>query len=76
MQGSAADLVKKAMIEVNRYGKLKMLLQVHDELVFEGPAEVLEAEAPQVKKIMEGVIPLKVPLKVHYAIGSNWDEAH
>ena len=53
-----------------------MLLQVHDELIFEGTPEDIELQAPVIKKIMENVAKLKVPLKVNYAIGNNWDEAH
>ena len=56
--------------------KSKMLLQVHDELVFEVPPDELEAVTRLVKKIMEGVWNLKVPLKINIAHGENWDEAH
>lgn len=76
IQGTASDLVKKAMIEVYDKVPLKMLLQVHDELIFEEREEVLKEYAPQLVRIMEGVAQLKVPLKVNYAIGDNWDEAH
>ena len=68
------------MIEISQDAvnnqKLDMLLQVHDELIFEGSAEDIKSQAPVIKKIMEGVAKLKVPLKVNYAIGDNWDEAH
>lgn len=76
IQGTAADLVKLAMIEVDKAISLPMLLQVHDELIFEDTKENLEAQAPALVKILEGVASLKVPLKVNYAIGFNWDEAH
>ncbi len=81
IQGSAADLIKLAMIRVDgalRGKKLKsaMLLTVHDELVFEVPPEELETVARLVKDIMEGVWKLKVPLKVNITHGRNWDEAH
>ena len=80
IQGTASDLVKLAMIEISQDAvnnqKLDMLLQVHDELIFEGSAEDIKSQAPVIKKIMEGVAKLKVPLKVNYAIGDNWDEAH
>lgn len=76
IQGTASDLVKKAMIEVFDKVPLKMLLQVHDELIFEEREEVLKEHAPQLVRIMEGVAQLRVPLKVNYAIGNNWDEAH
>ena len=80
IQGTASDLVKIAMIEISQdqvnNQKLDMLLQVHDELIFEGTPEDIELQAPVIKKIMENVAKLKVPLKVNYAIGNNWDEAH
>jgi DNA polymerase-1 len=81
IQGSAADLIKLAMIRVDgalREKKLQsaMLLSVHDELVFEVPPQEVEEVTPLVKKIMESVWELKVPLKVNMAVGNNWDEAH
>lgn len=80
IQGTASDLVKMAMIEISQdkknNEKLDMLLQVHDELIFEGSLADVEAQAPVIKRIMENVAKLKVPLKVNYAIGDNWDEAH
>lgn len=76
MQGTAADIVKKAMIEVDKVLPDRMTLQVHDELVFEVPqGEALEI-CQMVKQKMESVIQLKVPLKVNIAQGLNWDEAH
>lgn len=76
IQGTAADLVKIAMIEVDSKMNLAMLLQVHDELIFEDSQENLVAAAPQLVQILENVAQLKVPLKVNYAIGLNWGEAH
>lgn len=76
IQGTASDLVKMAMIDVERTTKLDLLLQVHDELVFEGTPELIEVELPKIKFAMENVARLKVPLKVNAATGSNWDEAH
>ncbi|MBW2467664.1 MAG: DNA polymerase I, partial [Deltaproteobacteria bacterium] len=81
IQGSAADLIKLAMINVAgaiRQKKLEsdMLLSVHDELIFEVPPHELDALQTLVKKIMEGVWELKVPLKVNLAVGDNWAEAH
>ena len=81
IQGTAADLIKKAMIDIhNRLTeegfRSKMLLQVHDELVFEVPEEELERLIPMIRGEMEGVFPLKVPLKVDINRGKNWDEAH
>jgi DNA polymerase-1 len=76
IQGTASDLVKKAMIEVHKTVPVRMLLQVHDELIFEDTAENLEKLTPQLVSIMENVAQLRVPLKVNYSIGDNWDEAH
>ncbi|MEK2644417.1 DNA polymerase I [Bdellovibrio sp. BCCA] len=76
IQGTASDLVKKAMIEVYEKVPVRMLLQVHDELIFEGTEEDLNKHTPELVSIMENVTQLKVPLKVNYAIGNNWDEAH
>jgi DNA polymerase-1 len=81
IQGSAADLIKLAMINIDsalRDRKLKsaMLLSVHDELVFEVPPAELDTVKPLIKKIMENVWDLKVPLAVNVAVGNNWAEAH
>ena len=81
IQGSAADLIKVAMIRIDevlaREGfQAAMLLTVHDELVFEAPPVEAEAVGRRVKEIMEGAWTLKVPLKVNVAVGSNWAEAH
>lgn len=76
IQGTASDLIKKAMIQISSVTKLDLLLQVHDELIFEGTKEQIEAELKSLKATMENVIQLKVPLKVNAAFGLNWDEAH
>ena len=81
IQGSAADLIKLAMIKVDRelsQRKLQsaMLLTVHDELVFEVPPDELDSVTHLVQEIMEGIWDLKVPLKVNVAHGANWAEAH
>ncbi|MEE9420068.1 MAG: DNA polymerase I [Desulfatiglandaceae bacterium] len=81
IQGTAADLIKKAMINIHRRlaaegFSSKMLLQVHDELVFEVPEEELDIVCPMIKQEMEGVYPLRVPLKVDISKGKNWAEAH
>jgi DNA polymerase-1 len=81
IQGSAADLIKLAMINVagaikDRQLESAMLLSVHDELIFEAPPHELDMLAELVKEIMEGVWDLKVPLKVNLASGDNWAEAH
>ena len=81
IQGTAADLIKKAMIRIHdRLGreslKTRMLLQVHDELVFEVWEEELDRVGVLVREEMEGVYELAVPLKVDIKTGKNWDEAH
>ncbi len=78
VQGSAADLIKIAMIEVAKYIEntdTKMIMQIHDELVFEIKEEVLESEIAKISKIMENATKLAVPLKVDYGVGDNWLEA-
>ena len=79
MQGTAADIIKIAMIRIHdalRAGgyRTRMLLQVHDELVLEAPEDEVEAVAAMVKEIMEGAYPLDPPLKVDVGFGRNWDE--
>ena len=81
IQGSAADLIKLAMINIHKRLqqenlRSKMILQVHDELVFEVPAEEVDIISQLVKHEMENAIHLKVPLKVDVGIGKNWLEAH
>lgn len=81
VQGTAADLIKLAMIHVDAaFGekglKSAMLLSVHDEIVFEVPPTELEPVKDLVKKTMEGIWDLKVPLKVNVVSGNNWAEAH
>jgi DNA polymerase-1 len=80
IQGSAADLMKKAMIDIweefkKRRLKTKIILQVHDELVFEVPDGETRLVEDLVREKMEGVFPLRVPLKVHLGWGINWAEA-
>ncbi len=81
IQGSAADIIKIAMINIDR--KLtemkletKMLLQVHDELVFEAPADEIEAASKMIKEEMENAVETQVPLLVEVGVGDNWLEAH
>ncbi len=81
MQGTAADLIKLAMIAVQDTLDLeeratKMVMQVHDELVFEVPDDELEWARAAVPRIMAGVAHLKVPLLAEVGVGRNWDEAH
>ncbi|MBC7395629.1 MAG: DNA polymerase I [Variovorax sp.] len=81
MQGTAADLIKLSMVEVQRVldaeeRATKMIMQVHDELVFEVPEAEVEWVRTEVPKIMAGVAVLKVPLLAEIGFGSNWDKAH
>lgn len=81
IQGTAADLIKLAMIRIHHRlrdegSKARMLLQVHDELLFEVPEEDAESLVPLIREEMEGVYPLDVPLKVDVHQGRNWEEAH
>lgn len=80
IQGTNADLIKMAMIRLHQaFGekrmKTRMILQVHDELVFEVPVEELESARRLIKAMMEGVVKLAVPIKVEIKIGKNWYEA-
>ena len=81
IQGSAADVIKLAMIKIDEQLtkqnlKTKMLLQVHDELVFEAPEEELETVTALIKKEMETAYETTVPLFVEVGVGDNWLEAH
>lgn len=81
VQGSAADVVKLAMIKIDKELdaqnlKTKMLLQVHDELVFECPADEVEAASKLIKTEMESALKTQVPLLVEVGVGKNWLEAH
>ncbi|OTG86659.1 DNA polymerase I [Acinetobacter sp. ANC 4558] len=79
LQGSAADIIKLAMIEVEKIlpvQQAKMLLQVHDELVFEVDENIADELALQLAKTMQSVLQLSVPLIVEVGQGKNWNEAH
>lgn len=76
IQGTAADIVKKAMVTARGAVAGKMLLQVHDELIFEGPQDKAQELAAQAKGAMEGAVKLNVPLEVNVGIGRDWDSAH
>ena len=81
MQGTAADIIKKAMIKTDHWishSKLdvRMIMQVHDELVFEIKASEVEKAKSNIVQCMESVATLDVPLKVDLGVGQNWDEAH
>ncbi len=81
IQGSAADILKRAMIDVHRAlpsiggGRTRMILTVHDELLFEAPREGAEEAAAALRELMERAVPLRVPLTVDVGIGENWKEA-
>lgn len=79
IQGTAADLIKMAMIKIDaelpkKFPNAKMLLQVHDELVFEVPEKEAPAVSQYIKDAMENVYQLRVPVEVHIGTGSNWGE--
>jgi len=81
MQGTAADLIKLAMIAVqgvldSEQRATKMIMQVHDELVFDVPAAELDWARAEVPRIMASVAQFKVPLLAEVGVGKNWDEAH
>ncbi len=81
MQGSAADLIKLAMLAVDRWiaasgAHVRMIMQVHDELVFEIARDEVATAAAPIRRCMSEVARLSVPLEVDIGIGDNWDEAH
>ena len=81
MQGSSADIIKKAMLDIQswidkEHLKIKMFMQVHDELVFELDAEMSDAYAIDIKALMSNALKLSIPLEVDVGMGSNWQEAH
>ena len=81
MQGSSADIIKKAMLDIQSWIdkenlKIKMFMQVHDELVFELDAKMSDAYAIDIKALMSNALKLSIPLEVDVGMGSNWQEAH
>jgi DNA polymerase-1 len=81
MQGTAADLIKLAMVKVQdvldeQKRGTKMIMQVHDELVFEVPDSEVEWLMTEIPRIMAGVAELKVPLLAEIGVGENWEKAH
>lgn len=81
VQGTAADMIKIAMINIQkelqkRKAKTKMVLQVHDELVFDAHKKELDDLRPMIKELMEKALPLKVPVVVDTGVGENWLDAH
>jgi len=81
MQGTAADIIKRAMIDIQAclnkdYPDVKLIMQVHDELVFEIPEDKVETLKSEIRNIMSHAADLSVPLLVDIGIGNNWDTAH
>ena len=81
IQGTAADMLKLAMIRVHEAlvtggFKTKMLLTVHDELVFDLHKSEQETAVPVIVKAMKNALPMKVPIVVETGVGANWLEAH
>ena len=81
LQGSAADIIKVAMVSINRWisenrSPIKLLLQVHDELLFEVPENYVEKDIQSLVNIMEETTIIDVPLVAEYGFGTNWREAH
>jgi DNA polymerase-1 len=81
MQGTAADIIKLAMLAVDSWLSdsqiaARMIMQVHDELVFEVDANAVDEVRARVSELMAGVDLLDVPLIVDVGVGDNWDEAH
>ena len=79
--GTAADIIKLAMINVDRWLResdldIKMIMQVHDELVFEVAEKDLGAAKQKIQELMGAAVELSVPLTVDIGVGDNWDEAH
>ncbi|MBL4630694.1 MAG: hypothetical protein JKY14_05875, partial [Paraglaciecola sp.] len=82
MQGTAADIIKKAMLAVDdwietlSFDDVRMIMQVHDELVFEIRQHKLTEYQNKIISLMEQAVQLNVPLIVEAGVGENWDEAH
>jgi DNA polymerase-1 len=81
MQGTAADIIKRAMLTVHDWLQAndrgaRMIMQVHDELVFEVEKSRVDAVSKKVTELMEGAAELRVPLQVDVGVGQDWDEAH
>ncbi|MDX5437012.1 MAG: DNA polymerase I, partial [Pontibacter sp.] len=81
IQGTAADIIKIAMINIHEYLKqenlkTRMILQVHDELLFDAPKEEVEIVTPKIVELMTNALKLSVPMEVGLGVGENWLEAH
>ena len=81
IQGTAADMIKLAMIKIykeleKRKSKTKMVLQVHDELLFDAHKDEVDELRPMIKELMENAMPVDVPIVVDTGVGDNWLDAH
>ena len=81
MQGTAAELIKMAMLSVDKWIEtdapdVRMIMQVHDELIFEIPQDKVESASESIRNLMNNVAKLRAPLLVDVGVGKNWDEAH
>ncbi len=81
IQGTAADIIKIAMINIHDYLRqeklrTRMILQVHDELLFDAPKEEIDIVTPKIVELMTNALPLSVPMEVGLGVGENWLEAH
>ncbi|MCY1377983.1 DNA polymerase I [compost metagenome] len=81
MQGTAADIMKRAMVAVDNWLQesgldVRVILQVHDELVLEIREDLVDQVSGQIRTLMGGAAELDVPLVVEVGVGDNWDEAH
>ena len=81
LQGSAADIIKKAMLDIDsiickEMPEVKMIMQVHDELVFEAPVKKQEYVMTKIRNAMESAVKLSIPLLVDIGLGKNWNESH
>ncbi|WP_101444770.1 DNA polymerase I [Pontibacter ramchanderi] len=81
IQGTAADIIKIAMINIHEYLRhenlnTRMILQVHDELLFDAPKEEVDIVTPKIVELMTNALPLSVPMEVGLGVGKNWLEAH
>lgn len=81
MQGTAADIIKRAMLKMQKWldaegSDVRMIMQVHDELIFEVPEAKVDEVSAKIREVMESAAELDVPLLVEAGIGDNWDEAH
>jgi len=78
IQGTSSDIIKMAMVRLKKEGIIdqncRLILQIHDELLFEARKEVIEEKVPEIKKIMENIVRIEIPLEVDIKIGDNWGE--